>query len=768
MTALLTHLALFFDGSWSLLTERLGVATWTFAPGGKTLLFAGLALALVLVAVCYYRTTEGLTLRSRLALGALRFLSLLLLLTLVSGAVCSVDVFRTQRPELLLLVDDSPSMTLPDGPATRLATVEQTLARGGLLRRLEKQFTVRLRHTGDSAPTHSSTNTAASPPQDLARSLIHAAAQPSSQPLAHILVITDGVQLSGERLARAAAELPAPVSSLVVGQTSARDVILENLSVPPFVYARDRVLISAELRSPGLSGEATLRLASLRAGAEKEIATTKITLAPGGEPLVARLEFPAPDPGLQRFILRLDPVPGELTALNNAAAFHLDVRPEKIRVLFVEGEPSSEYRFARRALLADPAVEFHGLVRLPGDEWFYQGPTNRPDAKPVLRAPRDGFPATSAELNHFDVLILGDLERKVFEQARRFELVEAFVRQRGGGLATLGGMKVYAAGNYEGTLLAQMLPVEVAREKTMQLVNRFNVQPTSQGLVHPVLQLEGDPVKNEQAWAALPWVEGGNAWRALKPGATPLLLHPTLRTPAGPRPVAAAWPYGAGRIYSTALDGTWHWCLARKSETDYHQRFWGLLVRWLASDPRLNQPVAPLILDDPLLEVAKPASFSLYLRDPEGNPFTDAQVEFTVEAPANERLLARAASDPAVPGRYALRYTPSQSGDHLIKAAITGPGDEKREQQLTCTVSPSRAEFRQIFPDTTALAALATASGGTSLPLAKHADLKLPTAPSTTTVQPVVINLWQAPGVLLLLLLCLCTEWLLRKRRGLA
>ena len=762
MTDLLTRLTLLADGSWSLLAARLGVPEWTFAPGGKSLLLIGSTLALVLVVVCYRRTTEGLTLRSRFVLGALRFVSLVLLLTLVSGAVLSVEIFRTHRPELLVLVDDSPSMTLPDTDSTRLVNAEKTLAQSGLRRRLENDFTVRLRHTSG---LDSTTN---SPPQDLARSLIIAAAQPTPQPLAHILLLSDGVQLSGERLARAAAELPAPVSSLVVGQTNARDVILENISVPPFVYARDRVLVSAELRSPGLSGEATLRLASVRAGVEKEIATTKITLAPAGQTLIARLECPATEPGLQRFLLRVAPVASELTALNNELAFHLDVRPEKIRVLFVEGEPSWEYRYARQTLLADPAVEFHGLVRLPGDEWFYQGPTNRADAQPVLRAPRDGFPATPAEVNYFDVLVLGDLERKIFEQARRFELVESFVRQRGGGLATIGGMKVYAAGNYEGTLLAQMLPVEVAREKSMQLVNRFNVQPTSQGLVHPVLQLEGDPVKNEQAWAALPWVEGGNAWRALKPGATPLLLHPTLRTPAGPRPVAAAWPYGAGRIYSTALDGTWHWRLARKSEADYHQRFWGLLVRWLAGDPRLNQPSAPLMLDDPQLEVGRPASFSLQLRDADGNPVTDAQVEFTVQSPTGDKLLARAASDPTSPGRFALRYTPAQPGEYTVKASITGPGDQQREQQLTCTVSPSRAEFRQIQPDANALAELALASGGTSLPLAQHADLKLPAAPSTTTAQRIVINVWQAPGLLLVLLACLCTEWLLRKRRGLA
>ena len=154
MTSLLTRLALLADGSWSLLAARLGVPEWTFAPGGKSLLLIGSTLALVLVVVCYRRTTEGLTLRSRFVLGALRFVSLVLLLTLVSGAVLSVEIFRTHRPELLVLVDDSPSMTLPDADSTRLANAEKTLAQSGLRRRLENNFTVRIRHTSglDSTP----------------------------------------------------------------------------------------------------------------------------------------------------------------------------------------------------------------------------------------------------------------------------------------------------------------------------------------------------------------------------------------------------------------------------------------------------------------------------------------------------------------------------------------------------------------------------------------------------------------------------------------
>ena len=132
-------------------------------------------------------------------------------------------------------------------------------------------------------------------------------------------------------------------------------------------------------------------------------------------------------------------------------------------MLFVEGSPSWEYKYLKQAMERDPAVEFYGMVRLPGDEWIYQGHPNRPDedgrpGKPVIASPKDGFP-TADELNFFDVLIVGDLERKIFERENRYEIVDSFVRNHGGGMVTIGGFQVYSAGDYAGTPLAHMLPV---------------------------------------------------------------------------------------------------------------------------------------------------------------------------------------------------------------------------------------------------------------------------------------------------------------------
>jgi uncharacterized membrane protein len=606
-------------------------------------------------------------------------------------------------------------------------------------------------------------------PQDLAKELIRKSGAYADQPPDQILLISDGVELGGSDLAAAARELPAPVSSLMAGDPMAiKDLVLQRLWVPSYALANDRALVSAEVRSLGIDGEATVSLFQVIGGVEKAVANTTVKLKPDGEPSIARIEFQTPVAGLHRFILKITPKPGELTELNNSASFNLDVRPEKIKLLVMEGEPSWEYRYIKQAMESDPCVQFHGLVRLPEQEWFYQGPDKRPDGKAVISKPTQGFPDSSDELNYFDVVIFGDLDRKLFEQQGRFDMVDAFTRTHGGGVVTIGGLRVYNAGSYDQTPLARMLPFDLIPEKKTQLINRFNVEVTTQGMMHPVMQLEYDPAKNQEAWANLPWVEGGNAISAAKPGATLLMVHPTLKTKLGPRPVAAAWQYGRGRVISSVLDGTWHWRLARKTDQDYHQRFWGLVVRWLAGDPRVNKPYGDLVAEYPSMEAGAQASFFTMVRDPDGNPRTDAVADFTIDDPSGQKLVGRSASDPRLPGRYGFSFTPKVAGDYAVSVTITTAAGDTNTQKRVYYVGPSRAEYLRPVPDHDSLRSLAKATGGNTAPLADYASLQLPESPASVSTRTVVITLWHAPGLYAVLLLSLLLEWLMRKRRGLS
>ncbi|MDP6507207.1 MAG: hypothetical protein QF886_26505, partial [Planctomycetota bacterium] len=300
-----------------------------------------------------------------------------------------------------------------------------------------------------------------------------------------------------------------------------------------------------------------------------------------------------------------------------------------------------------------------------------------------------------------------------------------------------------------------------------QLINRFNVRLTAQGMMHPVMRLENDPAKNEKAWGNLPWVEGGNAWRRIKPGATTLLVHPSLKTGFGARPVSAVWRCGRGRVLSSALDGTWHWALGRQTEIDYHSRFWGLSIRWLAGDPRLNSGRS-LILENSQCEVGKPVSLSLHLKDDAGVPISEAEAEFKIKPPNLAEILATGTSDMSAPGRYTMQFVPTSAGKTSVTCDASLPDGSKDEFEIDFSVELPRDELMRVHPDPAALESLAQASGGASASLAQAGTFEIPHPEMQMTVRHLSIDLWQSKGIAALMIFCLCIEWFFRKRRGLS
>src|SRR5690606_34631774 len=111
------------------------------SPGGRAVLIVGAMLALALVIVCYRRTTEGLTLRSRILLAGSRLVALLVLLVMLSGAICAIDLATDDRPHVLIVLDDSASMTLQN----RLADAEA--AADALRRRWADDYTINIVRT---------------------------------------------------------------------------------------------------------------------------------------------------------------------------------------------------------------------------------------------------------------------------------------------------------------------------------------------------------------------------------------------------------------------------------------------------------------------------------------------------------------------------------------------------------------------------------------------------------------------------------------------
>ena len=168
--------------------------------------------------------------------------------------------------------------------------------------------------------------------------------------------------------------------------------------------------------------------------------------------------------------------------------------------------------------------------------------------------------------------------------------------QSGGALAMVGGDLSFASGGYAQTALNDILPVELEGIPPMgdraYTKDGFKPKLTPAARSHPATSLSLDPRGNEARWAALPPLEGINRVARLKPGASALLVHPSLRTEAGEQaPVLAVTDAGKGRTLALLTDTSWHWGFLAAGTGDdgrTFQRFWESAIRWLVRDPALT------------------------------------------------------------------------------------------------------------------------------------------------------------------------------------
>src|SRR5262249_45839062 len=81
-------------------------------------------------------------------------------------------------------------------------------------------------------------------------------------------------------------------------------------------------------------------------------------------PTEARFEVSQAKPGLYRYEVRADPLPGEVSQANNLATSLVRVVDKPVRVLLLEGKPYWDAKFLMRTLLLDPSIELDSVVRV--------------------------------------------------------------------------------------------------------------------------------------------------------------------------------------------------------------------------------------------------------------------------------------------------------------------------------------------------------------------------------------------------------------------
>ncbi len=758
-----------------------------------------LALAAMLVLWAYHRApAEG---RIRGACVGLKILGFLLLLLCLIDPMGTAERAKPGANILALAADNSEGMNLTDAGTdqSRAATLRAALKPGEstwqhqLVNEFEVRrysFDSRLR-TLDSFAALKFDGTAS----HLGRALRTLARRYRSQPLAGIVVFTDGIATDLDAPPDIAG-LP-PIYPVILGkQLPKRDVALAQVTVTQTAFEDAPVTVRAQVTCRGCPGETiTARLEQLNRSDDptRFVQDKKLTSPAKDGPLAFRFQIRPTGRNIMFYRLTVAPdgKNAEATRANNTRVVVVDRGGGPHRVLYVSGRANWEFKFLQRALADDRHVDLVGMIRIAkrepkfafkgrADESsnpLFRGFKNKDQDqesydKPVLirLGTRDaeelktGFPQTPEELYAYHAVIVDDLEAAFFPPSQH-TLLQNFVKERGGGFLMLGGQESFRQGKYNRTPIGTMLPVYLDRPADTKALQNLRLTLTRDGWLQPWTRLRDNEHAERERLGGMAKFVSLNRIRQIKPGARVLSTvhvednreqHPALVTHA----------YGHGRVAALLLGDMWRWGLRDTDAREDMDKAWRQMIRWLVA----NVPDRISLTTRSAPSTGR--RLNITLRDPAFQPLENAHVKLTltrIGATNTSPVTLPAEPDPKVPGLFQAQYLPRDSGGYLAQAE-TRDADGKLlgRRQAGWATDFAAQEYRTLAPNRALLEAIARKTGGEVLTLDDLDTFasRLPSrrAPVTETHH---FPLWHQTYLFLLALGCFVLEWYLRRWKGL-
>ncbi|MBM4089855.1 MAG: hypothetical protein FJ276_10605, partial [Planctomycetes bacterium] len=304
------------------------------------------------------------------------------------------------KPRLTVLVDTSASMATPDatGGVSRHACAARLAA--DTSRALAERYEIRLRTFADSWAAASPDDVERREPvgavTDLAAAIGESLDEAQVQGQA-VLLLSDGGHNApggGRRVldvASKAQALAAPIFTHTVGgPAGVRDVEVALQLPQELAFVRQQVPVIATVRQRGsLAARVRVSLERTHGHGQRPrpdapgppgetVDTRDVPLHPDGEAEIV-FHVTQEQSGLYRYEVRADPLPGEVTTVNNSATLLLRVVDQPVRVLLLEGKPYWDTKFLIRTLTADQSIELVSVVKL-AENRLLQRTLARPEA----------------------------------------------------------------------------------------------------------------------------------------------------------------------------------------------------------------------------------------------------------------------------------------------------------------------------------------------------------------------------------------------------
>ena len=296
-------------------------------------------------------------------LATLRFLLVTLLAFLLLGPLIKYFINYTEKPTIVIALDNSQSIALTESPE-KLKALKATIL----------SLKEKLEDANIDASIQSLENSVNEDKIDalkfdfqttnLSGVLKDIQSNYENRNLAGVVLLTDGIYNQGST--PGFIQYSFPIHTVGLGDTIPKiDLSLKSLIYNKLSYKNNKFPIVAEIKNKGFKGQSTQVI--LKQGASI-IETKVVNFRSDNE--INKIEFyaSASEIGMKHFLVEIKPLKGEFTLQNNVGHAYVDIIESKEKILLIASSPHPDIKAIRSAIEKKENYEFS--LYIPGINEF--------------------------------------------------------------------------------------------------------------------------------------------------------------------------------------------------------------------------------------------------------------------------------------------------------------------------------------------------------------------------------------------------------------
>lgn len=349
-------------------------------------------------------------------MAAIRFVLVSLLAFFLLSPLIKTVVRETEKPVILLAVDNSQSILINKDSAYYAGKFKSELKQ--FTEELSKKYEVRSYLFGkdieeSDAPDFTETVT------DFSTMLKEIRTRSMNRNIGAMIVLSDGLYNKGSNPLNSTRDFRFPVYTVALGDTNLnRDLFFGKVQYNKATFLGNKFPVEISLRASRLQNSRS-RLELTHRG--KSVYSREIFINSGNYSENISVLLDARETGMQHYRLNLEPVEGEISTLNNVRDIYIEVLDGKEKVLLYADAPHPDISAIRQAI--ESSLNFELRIAFAGESdtlpsdydilILHQLPSVRNGADPVLsKATARGIPVwyilgESSQTKSFNLLKQG-------------------------------------------------------------------------------------------------------------------------------------------------------------------------------------------------------------------------------------------------------------------------------------------------------------------------------------------------------------------------